>query len=173
MNTLASHPPPPPIGAALMSPPNFDLHRTALGRLVLTCGDERHEGVVPVRNFPMSAPEAGLSLVDAEGRERLWIAHLDQLPDEPRRLIEEELRSREFTPHIHQITAVSTFNTPSTWQVETDRGPTALVLKGEEDIRRLPHNGSLLITDAQGIQFILPDPGALDRRSKRLLERFL
>ncbi len=155
------------------STPHFELERTPLGRLVLVCDGERHEGVVPVRNFPMTAPDAGLSLVDGEGRERLWIERLDSLLPAQRQLIDEELRSREFTPHIRQISAVSTFTTPSTWQVDTDRGPTQLVLKGEEDIRRLQPPGTLLITDSQGIQFIIPNVADLDRRSRRLLERFL
>lgn len=152
--------------------PVFELHRTPLGRLALSVGGERFEGVVPVRSFPMTAPEAGLSLVDTDGKERLWIEHLDQLPAAARQLIDEELRPREFSPHIRQIKSVSTFTTPSTWHVETDRGTTTLVLNGEEDIRRMPGR-SLLITDSQGIQFIIPDTTSLDRRSKRLLERFM
>jgi hypothetical protein len=46
------------------------------------------------------------------------------------------------------------------------------VLKGEEDIRRL-NEGSLWIADSHGIQFIVRDRRTLDRRSRRLLERFL
>ncbi len=155
-----------------MMSPAFELHRTPLGRLALSVGGECFDGVVPVRSFPMTAPNAGLSLVDGEGKERLWIEHLDQLPAAARQLIDEELRHREFSPHIRQIKSVSTFTTPSTWEVDTDRGATLLVLKGEEDIRRMPGSG-LLITDGQGLQFIIPDTTRLDRRSKRLLERFL
>jgi hypothetical protein len=40
-------------------------------------------------------------------------------------------------PVITRIVSVASFATPSTWQVETDRGTATLVLKGEEDIRRL------------------------------------
>jgi hypothetical protein len=47
------------------------------------------------------------------------------------------------------------------------------VLKVEEDIRRLPQRGRLLITSGHGIVFLVPDLTALDRHSKRLLERFL
>jgi hypothetical protein len=68
---------------------------------------------------------------------------------------------------------VSTFSTPSTWVVETDRGPTSLVLKVEEDIRRLGGRGRLLISSGHGIVFLVPDLTQLDRHSIRLLERFL
>jgi hypothetical protein len=47
-----------------------------------------------------------------------------------------------------------------------------LVLKVEEDIRRLG-GGALLIGSAHGVQFLVRDRHALDRQSRRLLERFL
>ncbi len=56
--------------------------------------------------------------------------------------------------------------------MDTDRGLTRFVLKGEEDIRRVGRS-MLLIADSQGLQFVVRDFGALDRHSKRLLERFL
>jgi len=57
---------------------------------------------------------------------------------------------------------------------DVERGPTQLVLKGEEDIRRLPGTrASLLITSGHGIVFRVRDLTAMDRHSKRLLERFL
>ncbi len=151
----------------------FQLERDAHGWLVLTTADgTRHQGVVPVRAFPIAAPNEGLSLVDGDGREVAWVDALDKLPSPLRTLITEDLLSREFTPVIRRIVSVSTFSTPSIWQVDTDRGTTRFVLKGEEDIRRLSE-GSLWITDSHGIQFIVRDRRALDRRSRRLLERFL
>jgi hypothetical protein len=56
--------------------------------------------------------------------------------------------------------------------VQTDRGATQFVLKGEEDIRRLD-GGALLITDANGVSYRVRDRLGLDRHSRRLIERFL
>lgn len=75
-------------------------------------------------------------------------------------------------PEIAQLLSVSSFACPSTWQVRTDRGDTALVLKGEEDIRRLSAT-RLLIADANGIQYLVRDLTRLDRHSRKLLDRFL
>ena len=156
-----------------MTTPDFRLSRNAFGRLVLTAADGTvHEGVVPVRAFPIAAPEEGISLVSAEGHELAWIDRLADLPPQPRALVEEELASREFVPEIRRLRRVSSFATPSTWEVETDRGDTSFVLKGEEDIRRLGANG-LLIADSHGIQFLIRDLTALDKASRRLLDRFL
>jgi hypothetical protein len=151
----------------------FELQRNSFGRLVLTLPDGTvHEGVVPVRAFPLAAPAEGVSLVSAEGREVAWVPHLGSLDRETRALIEEELAGREFVPTVRRIDAVSSFSTPSTWNVTTDRGATRFVLKGEEDIRRL-EDGALLIASAEGISFRIPDRRALDRHSRALLERFL
>ncbi len=149
------------------------LSRDAHGRLVLRDADgAEHVGVLPVRAFPLSDPGGAISLVGSDGRERLWIASPADLPAPARALLEEELARREFAPVIAQLVEVSTFATPSTWTVRTDRGDTQLVLKGEEDIRRLG-GSALLVTDSHGVGYRIPDPRALDKRSKRLLERFL
>jgi len=154
--------------------PTFGLQRDAHGRLVLTLADGTvHEAVTPVRAFPIAAPGEGLSLVGQHGHELLWIDRLDRIEPALRALIEDELATREFVPTITRIEAVSSFTTPSTWTLETDRGPAKLVLKGEEDIRRLGSRSALLIASADGVQFRVPDVAALDRASRRLLERFL
>ena len=156
------------------SAPAFQLARNPHGRLVLTLPDgTAHEGVTPVRAFPIAAPGEGLSLVGSDGHELLWIPHVDQVAGPARQLIDEELAVREFVHTIEKIVAVSSFSTPSTWQVETDRGPASLVLKAEEDIRRLGGRTRLLIAGGDGMQFRVKDTTALDRHSRKLLERFL
>lgn len=156
-----------------MSNPNFQLERDAYGRLILTGENgERHEGITPVRAFPIAAPDEGLSLINYEGHEVAWVDNIADLPPAIGQLLEEELASREFVPEITQITEVSSFACPSTWQVGTNRGTTALVLKGEEDIRRLSQT-CLLIADSNGIQFLVRDLTLLDRQSRKLLDRFL
>jgi hypothetical protein len=151
----------------------FTIERNAHGRLLLTLADGTvHEGVVPVRAFPLAAPAEGLSLVGTDGRELAWVPQLGELPADARALVEEELATREFVPTVLRIEGVSSFSTPSTWSVVTDRGTTRFVLKGEEDIRRLA-DGALLIASGEGINFRIADRWALDRKSRGVLERFL
>jgi hypothetical protein len=152
---------------------NFQLARNSFGRLVFTdAGGKVEEGVLPVRAFPLAAPDEGIALVGVDGHEVAWIDRLADLPADSRVLIDEELASREFMPEIRRIADVSSFATPSTWRVTTDRGDTALVLKGEEDIRRLG-GSALVIADSNGIHFLIRDVQALDRTSRRILDRFL
>ncbi len=153
-------------------PPDFKLSRNPLGRLVLDLAGERWENVIPVRSFPIGAPDDGIALVSSDGHERVWIDRLEQVAPDARRLIEEELASREFVPEIQRLMHVSGFATPCTWHVATDRGETHFVLKGEEAIRRLSGT-ALLISDAQGVQYLVRDLGALDKASRKLIDRFL
>ena len=153
--------------------PDFQLKREASGRLqFIDAHGETHEGVMPVRAFPLAAPDEGVSLVSTEGHELVWIERLTDVPAEARALLQEELALRDFVPEIKRLKSVSSFGTPSVWSVETDRGDTSFVLKGEEDIRRLK-GGALLIAASEGVQYSIPDMTALDRPSRRLLERFL
>jgi hypothetical protein len=155
------------------APPAFRLERHASGQLLLIDSHgEQHLGVVPVRAFPLAAPDEGISLVSSEGHELAWLERLGEMPQPLRGLLEEELALRDFVPEITRLKSVSSFGTPSTWAVETDRGDTAFVLKGEEDIRRLSRQ-SLLIAAGHGVHFSVKNMGALDRASRRLLERFL
>lgn len=150
------------------------LRRNAHGRLVLTLADgQEHEAVVPVRAYPLTAPEEGLSLVGSHGKEVLWVDHMSQLPAQARQLIEEDLAVREFVPTIESIESVSSFSTPSTWKVKTDRGAAEMVLKAEEDIRKLEGRTRLLISGSDGVQYRIPDSTKLDKHSRKLLERFL
>jgi len=127
---------------------------------------------LPVRAFPIGAPDEGIALVDPHGHELAWIDRLDELPADLRLLVESELASREFMPVIERIVDVSSFATPSTWTVITNRGETKLILKGEEDIRRLVPP-ALLVADSNGIQFLIRDRQALDAHSRKILDRFL
>ncbi|MGV8899109.1 MAG: DUF1854 domain-containing protein [Burkholderiaceae bacterium] len=153
---------------------DFNVERNDFGKLVFTAaGDSQSSvGVVPVRAFPIAAPDSGIAIVSAEGSELAWIERLSDLPDGVRILLEQELASREFLPHILQIVRVSAFATPSTWHVDTDRGQTSFVLKGEEDIRRVGPEG-LIIADSHGVQYLVRDIQKLSQASRKLLDRFL
>ena len=156
-----------------MNNQSLNLVRNAFGRLVLVNTDNQtHETVIPVRAFPFSAPQLGISLVGTEGQELAWVDSLDTLAEESAALIIDELSKREFVPQIKSILSVSSFACPSTWQIDTDRGKTSLILKGEENIRRLSPD-CLLISDIHGIEYMVKKISSLDLASRKLLDRFL
>lgn len=151
----------------------MQLTRNSFGKLVLTAEDGQvHEGVLPVRAFPIQAPGEGISMVLPDGKEVAWIDALADLLPDVRGLVHDELEGREFMPEILHIVSVSSFATPCTWTVATDRGDTEFLLKGEEDIRRIGA-ASLLIADNHGIHFLVRDMFTIDKNSRKILDRFL
>jgi len=152
---------------------NFSLQRDAFGRLNLTdASGTVFENVSPVRAFPIQAPEEGLALVNSDGKEVAWLERLSDLPAAQAELVREELAGREFMPEVSAILSVTSYATPCTWKVATNRGETEFVLRGEEDIRRIGTE-SLLISDTHGINFLIRDQFGLDKHSKKILDRFL
>jgi Domain of unknown function (DUF1854) len=151
----------------------FELDRDAFGRWALVLADgTRHMPVTAIRAYPITDPEGGVALMDAEGHELLWIDQLAQLAPAVRSQVQQALTEREFLPVIEKLEGVSSFATPSTWTVVTNRGTTQFLLKGEEDIRRLTGT-VLLINDADGVQYMIRDLAAMDKHSRKLLDRFL
>ena len=151
----------------------FKLRRDSFGKLIITLeSGEEHVGVTPVRAFPIQAPTKGISLVRDGGKEVAWIDDLAEVSEDIRQLVREEIEGREFIPEIVRIKEVSSFATPCTWFVETDRGDTQFVLKADEDIRRIGE-ASLLVADSHGINFLVRDMVRIDKHSRKILDRFL
>ena len=152
---------------------NFTLAFDPFGKLVVTLADgTQHVGAVAARAFPIAAPDHTISILSAEGKELAWIEHLSDLPEAQREIVSQALQGREFMPEILRLDGVNSFSTPSIWRVQTSRGPAQLVLKGEEDIRRLSAH-RLIVADAHGVQFLIRDLPSLDRHTRKLLDRFL
>ncbi len=152
---------------------NFTLSKNTFGQLCLRTEDGQfYEQVLPVKAFPISLPGECIALVDRDGHELVWLENLNQISADNQAIIKEELANREFMPVLTRISEVSSFATPSTWTVETSRGATQFVLKGEEDIRRISKD-TYLISDNHGVQYLIENIQLLDKHSRRLLDRFL
>ena len=122
--------------------------------------------------FPISQPDAWISIRTADGTELACIEDPRTLPADVWQLLKEDLARREFVPIIKRIVRVSGNSEPCEWQVETDRGPTQFVLKSEEDVRRIGDQ-EILILDAHGTRYHIPDLRALDVKSRRIVEWYV
>lgn len=167
----ASDPPfelPPSLSAS-----NVDLARDTWGQLVFTDAEgRRHENVVPIRAFPITAPKQYLAICDSRGNELAFCEDVSQLAEHVRELIEDDLARRDFIPEIQRIVRVTSGQSPTEWTVETDRGPTTFLVEIEENVRRLGRQQAT-VTDTHGMRYLIRDLRALDSPSRRMLERFL
>ena len=97
--------------------------------------------------------------------------HIDEFAPDVRRMVEEGLTERQFTPVIQRILAATT-EEPSYWNVETDRGPASFEVSSEDDVRRVePYQASIL--DSRQVRYLIPDIRRLDAASRRILDHFL
>jgi hypothetical protein len=159
-------------GAQTYAAERIRLERDAWGQLILISADgRRHAGVEPVRAFPFSDSEHWVFIRDNAARELLCVENLTDLDPHSRMVLESELARRDFVPVIQRIEYISAHREPTEWRVKTDRGATRFVLSSEDDIRALSEH-RMLIADANGIRYVIPDTRALDAASRGLLERY-
>ena len=73
----------------------FELDRDAFGRWALVLADgTRHMPVTAIRAYPITDPEGGVALMDADGHELLWIDQLAQLAPAVRSQVQQALTER-------------------------------------------------------------------------------
>lgn len=151
----------------------FALKRDEWGQLLLIDAEGvRHFNVKPIPVFPISDPKRWISICEADGREIVCIEEPLELAPEVRRMLNEEVACREFVPVVERIVWVSGNSEPCEWQVETDRGKTTFVLKSEEDVRRLGEH-QIIIRDANGIRYLIPDLRLADAKTRRIVEWYV
>lgn len=144
--------------------------RNAFEELVVELPDGAvYTGVVPVRNFPITQPDRYISLLDADKNEIGLIEDIKQLNKPDRKTLREELRKCYFTPKITKIHSIEGQYGVSQWEVETDCGPVTFDLRSRSDIVSLD-GGRLLIKDADGNRYEIPNYRKLDPKSIALLE---
>lgn len=95
------------------------------------------------------------------------------LDPESRKLLDEELEKRYFTPTILRIYAVKERFGVHDWEVETDRGPRTFSVRGlHQNVKQVPP-ARLLITDVLGNRYDIPDVRRLDPKSYAKIARHL
>ena len=137
---------------------------------LLTPAGDRHVAVRIVRAFPFTAADGPVAVVDSNGHEIIWIKDTDSLSLTHQQFIQSQLEREEFLPRIHFIESVSR-GTPHQWNVVTDRGQNSFEQASSDGVVWHP-DGSVSITDCDGICYLIPAVQKLDRRSRRLLERY-
>ena len=136
-------------------------------------GDQTYPRVRVKRAFPLSCDDCFIVVQDREGQEIGSLARLDSLDRASRQAVEEELERAYFSPHIQRIVNVTVANRVPRWEVETDRGPRAFeIYSSRRDIRHLG-GGRVLVQDADGNRYEIPDYRLLEPASRALVEEMI
>ena len=151
---------------------SYHLEAAVQGRLTLRDGaGHLHEGVLPVRLFPLTDPEHWVSLVGPDGVDLWCIEDPAGLPVAAREVLREALAYREFVPQIQVVHSIRRAAHGYLWDVGTDLGRVSFTVENDESIQTLG-GGSIVIIDQRNTRYLIPRPGDLDPRSRQRLERY-
>ncbi|MFH1571848.1 MAG: DUF1854 domain-containing protein [Gemmatimonadota bacterium] len=155
----------------LLDPRATRLYLSPFGELFLQVDGAEPAGPLrPRRAFPVSAAGEFIALDDGEGKELGVLRRVTDLDPASRAVVEAELARAYFTATITRIAAIDVeFHVPH-WQVETDRGPRAFDLSSTRRDVRVLGEGRILIRDADGNLYEIPDYRQLDLPSRLLVE---
>jgi hypothetical protein len=125
--------------------------------------------VKPVRNFPVQARDQFISLLDEADNEIAILTTVRGLEPSSREALERELEKRYFVPVIQAIHHIEGRFGITRWFVTTDRGERVFDVRERSDVRYYPGR-RVIIRDADGNLYEIPDYERLDWRSRILLE---
>ena len=140
---------------------------------------EFFERIVPVRAFPISAPDTFIAIrqpdtqLDGQGAEIGMIESLADFPDEISALIRDELGRRYFTPGIHKIHSLREKAGHSYWDVTTTAGRVEFIMNNPTSNIRTLEDGRVFMYDIDGNCFTIDDPKGLDKHSYKKIEIYL
>ena len=131
---------------------------------------EPPRAVSATRCYPITHPTQWIVLHDGDQEEIGLIADAADLPADSRKALESELQRTYILPRITAIHEIVDRHSIPAWRVDTDRAPRELeIASSRRDIRFLGE-GRVLIRDAEGNHFEIPDYRRLDAESRDLLD---
>ena len=140
---------------------------------------EKFERVVAIRSFPITDPDAFISIREPDSAEHEKGAEIGIIPDindfdaESIALLREELDRRYFTPKILKIYSMKEKLGHYYWDVNTDAGKFSFVLRNAGANIRTLEDGRVLIFDIDGNCFEIPDTEKMDKASYKKIEVYL
>ncbi len=148
---------------------------TTGGFLKLEFGGKTYPRVAVHRCFPFSDPDRYISIREPEGdgREIGLIDDLAALPEAARRLLEDQMALRYFTPKILRVRDIKEEYGYSYWDVQTDRGDCRFTVRmGGSNVYAIGKN-RYLVNDLDGNRFEIPDLYALTPKEIKKLDLFI
>jgi hypothetical protein len=135
--------------------------------------DRSYLKVSVLRAFPLSEPHRFLSVRDGENKEIGLIVNPAELDGENRRLVDEELERRYFTPTITRIVAAKERFGTVDWTMETNRGLCQFTTRNLRENVQRPSPGRIILNDVDGNRYDIRNLEDLSLASQELLFRHI
>ncbi|KYG26977.1 DUF1854 domain-containing protein [Alkalihalobacillus trypoxylicola] len=149
------------------------LRRDPSGILHATILNEHYKEVQLLRAFPHKYPHQYISVRKKDKEEIGLIFDLQELDDESRKAALIQLRTYYMIPKVTKVLSIK--SEPGLWifNFETDRGSIELLLRNVHDHIQVTNEGYIMIKDDEHLEVRIEDFSALDKTSKRLLQKVL
>jgi hypothetical protein len=136
---------------------------------VLKVKEQAFQNFKVLKLFPLSKANQFIAFYDADDNEIGMLKRFHQLDRDSLELLEFELEKSYFMPEITRIDLIERHDSGWRWQVKTNKGRREFRVDSRvEDIRKLG-NGQIIIKDADGNKFRVPDLKRLDAKSFGML----
>lgn len=158
----------------ILDPKKIEIRRDKFNKLSLKIeGDKEYPEVRASMSFPLTDPEKFVSIVEIEdgkkGEEIGTIEDVGKLNSESKKILKEDLKRSYFMPRITKINRMKENHGIMKFDVETDSGSREFETRYKEDIRKLS-GIRVVIRDADGNRYDIPNYNKLDQRSIHLLD---
>jgi hypothetical protein len=152
-----------------LKPEEVKLEINEFGRLVLKVNDKEFENFKVLKLFPLSKSNQFIAFYDKDESEIGILKNFRKLDGDSLEFLEFELEKSYFMPEITRIDIIERRDSNWRWRVNTNKGPREFRVDSRvQDIRKLS-NGQIIIKDADGNKFYVPDLKRLDSKSFSML----
>jgi len=134
-------------------------------------GDRCILGAQFKRVFPLSNPDAFISIQDQSDHEVGVLESLEGMARDQREIVMQELDRRYFTPIVERIDELKQDAGMWKFVVQTQRGPAEFYVRNWRDSAHEATRGRWQILSVDGLRFEIRQVENLDERSQILLEQ--
>lgn len=138
-----------------------------------TTEDKDYRRVRLLRTLPLHRPFEYISVSDMDKNEIGIIRNAADFPPESREIIEKDLAARYYCPQISEIYSIDEKMGSFYFDVSIDGFKKTFGVKDISRNIKMLDSGAVMLTDADGNRFIIPDINALKPRTRRKIEPFL
>ena len=154
----------------ILDPRKIRICREESGRLKLIFdNDEKVLIKRVVRAFPLTMPWRYVILIDENDREVGLLRDLGDLDETSMKVLKDELERVYFIPKIKKIHRIKEEFGVLIWETETDKGPRRFEVTSRRDVKKMGKR-RIIVRDADGNLYDIPDYADLDQKSIILLE---